>query len=840
MGALDDILSGATGKREELAPSSGPLSALDKLLAGDIDQKPDEPEEQEVSEVEARAEVPVQEEADEFQPELFGPKAPVQDYVQEKVSGPEGFTQEKKQEIADQLGIDVDDIPDPTSGLEDLGKIKDYAKGVKVAYQFADMSMEMGRIGSRMKQGKATDVDHARMDELKEIQKRMQKDMQEAPFVAKSFGQLAPFLVNSAVKGGKGALVGAMIGGTGAAVLGQLGPQAAIPEEAATIPAGTIAGAKIGAMFNSVKDIADIEGGLAYVDMLDMGMDPKKAAIASDVVGLGSGLLEMAQFKMLKRLLPGSDKMASSAVSKAVMKVLRDNAGTKAVAKVAGAAVPEAGVETVQEFWNNVVTTAATEIRSDLDKTDLSPQSKEEYVRRLSEGLVETFATTVTGFGIAALPGVATNMVLGKGKKAQSNGDGIHLVTNREPTNSPSPTDIKGRPSVENLIDGKRPDGTSISKDLNVDQGQAEGQLATNDAMQSLVTEMVADGGMQQTKLKIDANEARIDNMGKFLDDAVLDEDPEGALQIANSIKAEADQLAQNYIQLVELANTKADANNSMLAPDVINEVQVHVKAIQDRANDNVAQQTNAVEALRKRQNQIYIDTLNTDQGLEQELVDASVESQRSTGKVLKTNDKIVTEMKMLKASGAESYFSKTPMQKLVKLKIEASKQTTIDRRNNEPADVIARDNAVNNWLDRMLKGKEEWNIAELDRQGLELAAKRADEAAARVEQTAEVQPAKPRLPAAEVTQRVDQRETEVAQQRTKQEEERIAAAAKLKEQKRLTVQEQRARLRKPVAKPSEEAVARKAKAEEDIAHQKKIEKQLAENADLKMKIYLL
>jgi hypothetical protein len=189
--------------------------------------------------------------------------------------------------------------------------------------------------------------------------------------------------------------------------------------------------------------------------------------------------------------------------------------------------------------------------------------------------------------------------------------------------------------------------------------------------------------------------------------------------------------------------------------------------------------------------------------------------------------------MKMLKASGAESYFSKTPMQKLVKLKIEASKQTTIDRRNNEPADVIARDNAVNNWLDRMLKGKEEWNIAELDRQGLELAAKRADEAAARVEQTAEVQPAKPRLPAAEVTQRVDQRETEVAQQRTKQEEERIAAAAKLKEQKRLTVQEQRARLRKPVAKPSEEAVARKAKAEEDIAHQKKIEKQLAENADL-------
>ena len=61
-----------------------------------------------------------------------------------------------------------------------------------------------------------------------------------------------------------------------AALLGQAGPQVAVPEEIATVPAAFITGAKIGGKGGYVAGVAkysyDLMAGSAYKTLLDMGV----------------------------------------------------------------------------------------------------------------------------------------------------------------------------------------------------------------------------------------------------------------------------------------------------------------------------------------------------------------------------------------------------------------------------------------------------------------------------------------------------------------------------------------------------------------------------------------
>ena len=94
--------------------------------------------------------------------------------------------------------------------------------------------------------------------------------------------------------------------------------------------------------------------------------------------------------------------MVNGAIAKAIQRATKESRVGRATARLAGTTVPEAGIETVQEFWANVVELAASEIKPELDKTDLSPKTKQEFMDRLSNGLVETFAITATGIGVTA------------------------------------------------------------------------------------------------------------------------------------------------------------------------------------------------------------------------------------------------------------------------------------------------------------------------------------------------------------------------------------------------------------------------------------------------------
>jgi hypothetical protein len=105
----------------------------------------------------------------------------------------------------------------------------------------------------------------------------------------------------------RGQLEGAMYGvpAAGAAVLaGQLGPQAALPEEIITAPVAFAAGSTAGAVGFWYKQGA----GAMYSDLLEQGIKPNIARAVALVAGMPYAGLEFAQVSKLLKAIPGMKK----------------------------------------------------------------------------------------------------------------------------------------------------------------------------------------------------------------------------------------------------------------------------------------------------------------------------------------------------------------------------------------------------------------------------------------------------------------------------------------------------------------------------------------------------
>ncbi len=106
-------------------------------------------------------------------------------------------------------------------------------------------------------------------------------------------GYAARQLFSSVREGGTGALVGGASGAAGAVIAGQLGPQVALPEEVATVPAAAALGARAGYIAGSVVFNYQQESGFAFDEfscMVDQAtgqkMDQATARDAAAAVGL--------------------------------------------------------------------------------------------------------------------------------------------------------------------------------------------------------------------------------------------------------------------------------------------------------------------------------------------------------------------------------------------------------------------------------------------------------------------------------------------------------------------------------------------------------------------------
>ena len=192
----------------------------------------------------------------------------------------------------------------------------------------------------------------------------------------------------------KALMVGGGATGAGmAALAGQAGPQIALPEELLTVPAGFLTGVGAGYAAGSAANALEIEAGLAYNEMIEMGISEGTAkAIALCVGGVNAGLEMLQLDELLKAFKVANKAGATDSVFKVIMKELAERGVD--VAK-----------ETAQEVAQEGVTIAGTQIGSKLDTGEWAYDAGE-----VGSRLGETAVSSMLTFGAMNVPATVTNI----------------------------------------------------------------------------------------------------------------------------------------------------------------------------------------------------------------------------------------------------------------------------------------------------------------------------------------------------------------------------------------------------------------------------------------------
>jgi hypothetical protein len=314
-----------------------------------------------------------------------------------------GNTPDEILNFAEKLGVRQDEIlPGPGKAI---GKVSGWLKGTKNAYQVASLGADRGELGyeAMLEYANKGKVSPELLDRIVDLSKQaatIESKSKEDPYTAKAFGSLAPYMIQSMKEYGKGQMIGRMAG-AGVALIGGLAIPA--PEEGITLPMAAAMGGQVVGTFMSLEKMRKQEAGSFWLDSVSKGIDPDISGKWAQAYGMGSTVLEAGQLKLLSKIIPGGDKFATNVFGKAMKRTMAMTTAKK-VAQPGVAAIGEASVETTQEFLSNVLHIAEAQAMDDLRGTNLSPKTKKAYVNALTEGLIQTFAQTAVGFGIAGLP----------------------------------------------------------------------------------------------------------------------------------------------------------------------------------------------------------------------------------------------------------------------------------------------------------------------------------------------------------------------------------------------------------------------------------------------------
>lgn len=153
------------------------------------------------------------------------------------------------------------------------------------------------------------------------LRQEYEEMVQEDPIVAEDWleyvGVASGGLIGTMGEGMKAGLPYAAAGMTGAAMLGQMGPQAAIPEELVTVPLSGSLGMAVGSTIFWSKQGA----GMMMRNMMERGVSPGKAALLGNVGGIFYGLIEQLQ---VSKLIP---KTMQQKANKIVTKKITESIG---------------------------------------------------------------------------------------------------------------------------------------------------------------------------------------------------------------------------------------------------------------------------------------------------------------------------------------------------------------------------------------------------------------------------------------------------------------------------------------------------------------------------------
>lgn len=307
--------------------------------------------------------------------------------LSEKVGLDAGFVARNMPELKrQQVAKDISDIADKSPALGMWFAQDDNPAAIKVdelrhlsglqwlvasgveAFKGGRQQVEFGTLSNKVLMQTATPEELARADEI--FNGQQPRTYGADGWLEQSWvgaGVQIPNLANYAITSLEGFVAGfaggAVAGGGAALVAGQLGPQAATPEEIVTVPAAAIAtGAwtgRAGALSAAYLTSFEQTAGPAFYEFKNMTdengqkMDEDTARVAAYVVGAMGGALEVIGTEKIASLVPGADKVTGMFTKDAVKAALMQPTVRQALkdfsVNVAEAGLTEVSTEVAQQ-----------------------------------------------------------------------------------------------------------------------------------------------------------------------------------------------------------------------------------------------------------------------------------------------------------------------------------------------------------------------------------------------------------------------------------------------------------------------------------------------------------
>ena len=336
-------------------------------------------------------------------PSMLPEKAVPSSFVQQTIQSPDLIAETAKK----------------TSEINDIGEgIKRLINGVTTNYNRGALTQKIGKVASRLIFSRLDDKSKKKVEsELKALHEQEAELIPAEPKsifekFAFSTAEQLPQLVNQYVDGLPTAFTSGIAAGTGAAIIGQAGPQAALPEEIITVPVATGAGFFAGLEAQAIKSTVETEAGLAreefasFIDETGKPLDEGLVRVLSASVGVINGALEFVPFEKLLETFPGVKGLLSSSTHKleaeAIKKIASNPSLRLQLFNIAKSYVTYVGSEAITETLQESSTALHGELGKYAQGGFIFEEPSELAKRALSAGYESMFSSSVLG-----LPGTA-------------------------------------------------------------------------------------------------------------------------------------------------------------------------------------------------------------------------------------------------------------------------------------------------------------------------------------------------------------------------------------------------------------------------------------------------
>jgi len=326
-----------------------------------------------------------------------------------------------------------------------------WLEGVKEAWREGWASYNAGMLAYQLAQTSDPQQQEELLQQIQELQSQLPTEEQEYKSffgrMAAGAARILPSWIKAEERGAQtGLLAGAGVAGT-VALVGQAGPQVALPEELLTVPAGFIGGFVVGRAAGRAVHMTQYMYGQGYIKLLQEGADPRIALISMIPTSVAMGLVESAQLGTAARLLRGSGKgILNKALRKSIATLTKSDGALTTLARGAlrttGAYAQEVGEEVLQqsiEITNRVITHTLT---AELEDQGYDAPTIGDVVDELISTLEESAIALAP---MVVIPGaVGTTVDLARRPGAPTT---AALTTETEP--APAPPAVEAAPEFE-------------------------------------------------------------------------------------------------------------------------------------------------------------------------------------------------------------------------------------------------------------------------------------------------------------------------------------------------------------------------------------------------------